>query len=125
MPIESRSVSADERAELEALIGTGEHLARAAFEDVDEVVRLIVEIEPQELWRQSSAPISQRQRPAPRPEVLVAGGPPRVLQRGPDSIGSRSEGGVREGRGSPSWWVRTKTGLCQGEFWPTGPAMDS
>jgi hypothetical protein len=67
MPIESRSVSADERAELEALIGTGEHLARAAFEDVDEVVRLIVEIEPQEL-----APIVG---PAPRPGACRRRGP--------------------------------------------------
>lgn len=75
MPIESRSVSPDERAELEALIGTGEHLARAAFEDVDEVVRLIVEIEPQEL-----APIVGPDQPTPEvprrdPERVVGEGP--------------------------------------------------
>ena len=74
MPMGSRSVSADERAELNALIGTGEHLARASFEDVNEVVRLIVQIEPQEL-----APIVGPDQPTPEaprrdPERVIGEG---------------------------------------------------
>jgi hypothetical protein len=74
IPMASRSVSADERAELEALIGTGEHLTRAVFQDVGDVVRLTIEIEPQEL-----APIVSPDQPTPdaprrNPERVVGEG---------------------------------------------------
>jgi hypothetical protein len=47
--MESRAVTADERAELEGLIGTGERLGRIEYEVEGDVIRLIIEIEPRRL----------------------------------------------------------------------------
>lgn len=44
--MESRAVTADERAELEGLLGTGERLGRIEYEVEGDVIQLIIEIEP-------------------------------------------------------------------------------